>query len=249
MSEQPALLETGGSSDPRTSGPAQRGHSVQFYEDEAFLVETVTRYLAGALVLGESVFVIATPAHRARCREGLEAKGFDLARTTATGQLVMLDAAETLGKLMKSDEPDWKLFEAHVGALIERGIAASRARRARAFGEMVDLLWRDGKQQAALRLEAFWERLCSRNPLSLLCAYLMGHFYKESDAARFREVCGLHHHVPPPEGFAESHDRDAQMREVAFLQQRARALETELKRQALLEAQLRAAQEDADAAP
>ena len=49
----------------------------------------------------------------------------------------------------------------------------------RAYGEMVDVLWRRGEKSAALRLEELWNELQARRSFTLLCAYAMGKFYKE----------------------------------------------------------------------
>lgn len=40
-----------------------------------------------------------------------------------------------------------------------------------AFGEMVALLWADGKMDAAIKLEELWNDLAHTNSFSLLCAY------------------------------------------------------------------------------
>ena len=73
--------------------------------------------------------------------------------------------------------------------------------RVRAYGEMVDLLC-SSATRAAIRLEELWHDACEANSFSLLCAYAMGHFYKESDRAQFVHLCRMHSHVIPTEVLA-----------------------------------------------
>jgi hypothetical protein len=50
-------------------------HAVQLYEDEAFLIDTVAQYAAGALVSGNAFVFIATEAHRREVTVRLERGG------------------------------------------------------------------------------------------------------------------------------------------------------------------------------
>ena len=51
--------------------------------------------------------------------------------------------------------------------------AAQNGRRVRAFGEMVALLWSEGNQAAAIRLEELWNELALSQTFCLFCAYSM----------------------------------------------------------------------------
>ena len=62
----------------------------------------------------------------------------------------------------------------------------------RIFGQMVDVLWREGQQDAAIHLERLWNQLAHKQSFSLLCGYAMGDFYKDSN---FEDICGQHSHV------------------------------------------------------
>ena len=63
----------------------------------------------------------------------------------------------------------------------------------RAYGEMVDLLWRDGHSQAAIELEVLWNKLALSLDFALLCGYSMGSFYKQVD--QLESIRVLHSHV------------------------------------------------------
>jgi signal transduction histidine kinase len=106
---------------------------------------------------------------------------------------------------------------------------------------MVDLLWQDGNASAAVRLEELWNEAQESYGFSLLCAYVMGRFYKEGDASHFLQVCQAHTHVIPTEEFGNLDTPHARLREISVLQQRARALETEIQHRQELEQALREA--------
>ncbi|MGH8605920.1 MAG: hypothetical protein ACREX9_00365 [Gammaproteobacteria bacterium] len=55
----------------------------------------------------------------------------------------------------------------------------------RIYGQMVDILWKDGQQEAAIRLEMLWNQLANAKAFSLMCGYAMGNFYKD---ANFDEI-------------------------------------------------------------
>jgi hypothetical protein len=46
-------------------------HLVKFYETERFLVDTVSRFVASALMAGDAAIVIATATHRSAFAEAL----------------------------------------------------------------------------------------------------------------------------------------------------------------------------------
>jgi signal transduction histidine kinase len=218
--------------------PSSHTHAVQFYEDDGFLFDTVGHFLASGLQAGERVVAIATGDHRAGLTQRLHGAGFTDA--VESGQLVVLDARESLSKFMIGDMPNADLFRDWIGRVMTGMQTGARpVARVRAYGEMVDVLWREGNSRAAVRLEELWNDAGKEHAFSLLCAYVMGNFYKEGDQAKFFEVCRNHSHVIPTERFSELDDPNARLREISLLQQRARALETEIQHRAALESALR----------
>ncbi|HWZ92298.1 MAG TPA: ATP-binding protein, partial [Polyangiaceae bacterium] len=214
-------------------------HAVQFYDSDEFLFETVGDFLAEGLLAGDHAIVIATEEHRQGFTRRLAMRGIEAGATD--GRLTLLDARETLARFMVGDMPDRDLFRKLLARLMERPAAGSEpAPKLRAYGEMVDVLWRDGNRSAAIRLEELWNEAGQEHSFSLLCAYLLGNFYHEGDTAQFMDVCGRHSHVIPAEGFAQL-EVGARSAEVARLQQRARLLEGELEQRRALEASLREA--------
>jgi len=249
LKPQPATADASRAADVELRAvPSGSEHTVQFYEDEAFLRETVARYLGGGLIADEPIVVIATEPHRRDFLSSLTAKGFDVDRAAASGRLALFDARATLDTFMVDGMPEWEPFRSRIGAIIDASLAGSERKRVRWYGEMVDLLWREGNPQAALRLEELWNDLSRIQPFSLLCAYKMGNFFKEAHGEPFGRICQTHNRVLPAESYSEADDRDKRLREISILQQRARALETELKCRNELEEALRHARERAEAA-
>jgi PAS domain S-box-containing protein len=220
------------------AGAAQPRHAVQFYDREVALCDSVARFLGGGLAAGGPAIVIATADHLAALRDRLSAAHFDVDAACSTGRLTLLDAAETLSAFMAGGRPHWGPFRHVVGGTVARARRAHPGGLAHAYGEMVDLLWREGNEEGALELERFWNDLAKEHDFSLLCGYSMGNFLNASDGPGFEAVCGRHSHVLPAEGLPPLDDPSGLMREVSRLQQRSRALETELERRRQLEASL-----------
>jgi anti-sigma regulatory factor (Ser/Thr protein kinase) len=165
-------------------------HVVQFYEDESHLAHTVGAYLTRALDEGAIAVVIATEAHRSMFSTELERAGLDPAERSLNGSLILLDAAETLGRFVNGGQVDREAFRAIVGSVLRR--AAGTGRPVRAYGEMVALLWDAGDVLAAIELEKVWNELSDELPFSLVCAYPSASVEGHEHADALHEVCDLH---------------------------------------------------------
>jgi PAS domain S-box-containing protein len=204
-------------------------HAVQFYEDEQFLVERVAEFLAAGARAGEPCVAIATGEHNAAFAAQLRSLGVD------AEAVFFLDARTTMEQFLHRGMPNGERFRQVIGGTLERVNGAGG--RVRAYGEMVDLLWRDGEPDAAIKLEELWNDLANHYTFSLLCAYPMGNFYKESDSALFERICSTHNVVRPTER-SRTDDTGARDRRIAMLEQRAAALEVEVAHRKQLEAKL-----------
>ena len=163
---------------------------MQFYGTDTRLFSTVGGFLAEGMIHGEPALIIATEAHRNGVIAQLTERFVDVKKARQSGDLVLLDAQETLDLFMVDGAPDTKLFEANVGRFIEQSLLGRPGHVLRAYGEMVDVLWKDGQCDAAIRLEILWNKLATRFGFALLCGYAMGSFYKKTE--RLQEVCALH---------------------------------------------------------
>ncbi len=123
-----------------------RAHTVQFYGEDTFLMDELSRFIGTALGAGDAAVVIATRAHRDGLAQRLQARGLDVGRAAEQGRFVSLDAAETLAKIMPNGWPDAALFTEVLGSILgQAAAAAGENSRISAFGEMVALLWSQGK--------------------------------------------------------------------------------------------------------
>ena len=173
-------------------------HAVRFYEDDASLCRIVSRFVAEGLALDQPALIISTRPHLDCIVENLTAATIDVDALTRRGDLLLLDARETLATFMVNGQPDPDFFRASAGTALEK-VARGRKKTIRAYGEMVDVLWKDGLSAAAIKLEMLWNRLAHTHDFSLLCGYAMGNFYKD---ATIDDVRRHHTHVVSDNGAA-----------------------------------------------
>ena len=216
-------------------------HRVQFYEHEEFLYRVVAEFFGAGQKAGEPLVVIATEPHRRQLLAELGAGGFDVDRLQRSGQLTLLDAAESLAGFMVDGAPDRALFQAQIGSAVAKARSASRNGHIRAFGEMVDLLWQSGNSAAMIRIEELWNELGQDGSISLLCAYFVSTLDGPGRIEEFQQICAHHAHVIPSEGHSMVGDSSTRFDEVRRLQQRAQALEGEIEHRKRLEQALRGA--------
>jgi anti-sigma regulatory factor (Ser/Thr protein kinase) len=158
--------------------PDAGAHLVHFYEDDADLVARVADYLADGARRNETAVVIATPPH-------LDA----IAAQFPAGEVVALDAADTLARFMVDGVPDAERFDEVIGTTIRQ--ASAGGSRARAYGEMVALLWDEGNVTGALELERLWNGLLEDEGFTLFCAYPTS-IINDDQTDPLAQVCALH---------------------------------------------------------
>lgn len=180
---------------PLSVQPWLASHDVQFYESEDVLFSTVADYLATGVRLGQPIVVIATPEHRAGYRHALRARGINADELMEGRDAVWLDASTALASFMEGGRVDAELFGHTVGRVFESLRRNRRYVMIRAHGEMVDLLWREGKGEAALTLEDLWNDLAGHYAFSLLCTYSRQTLGKVSQGNGIERICGAHSRV------------------------------------------------------
>jgi signal transduction histidine kinase len=236
----PSLDAASSASLTHWSDHGHSSHAVQFYGEDSFLLDELSRFVGTALGAGDAAVVIATSDHRDGLNRRLKAWGLDTAKAIAQGRYVPLDALETLGKIMVGGVPDPARFAEVVGGVIARveAVIEGEPRRIAAFGEMVALLWTDGKPDAAIRLEQLWNDLAQTHSFSLRCAYPMSSFYRQEDGDVLLKICAEHSDVIPGESYTALVNQDERFRSITHLQQKAQALETEIAERRRVEAKL-----------
>jgi len=168
-------------------------HAVQFYGTDKSLFLTVAGFLSEGIVSGQPAIVIATPEHRVAIEEHLRDRLVDCDAARLRGELQFLDAEETLSLFMVEGKPDAERFEASVGSLVDLAVSGRPHTVVRAYGEMVDVLWKQGQTEAAINLEILWNKLALKHNFALLCGYAMGSFYKQT--RHLEEIAALHSEV------------------------------------------------------
>src|SRR5580700_1915203 len=222
------------------SQQGEHPHGVQFYSQDKFLLEELSEYVGNALRAGDAAVVIATEQHCDGLLPGLMAQGLDIAALLDAGRFVSIDAKQVLAAFMLDGWPHEGRFKDVVGGIVAKAVhcAGGVPPRAAIFGEMVALLWAEGKTEASIRLEQLWNELARTEPFSLFCAYPMSGFNREEDLGLLLKVCNEHSVVIPTESYMGLSSDDERLRSITQLQQKAKALETEISKHKRLQQEL-----------
>jgi PAS domain-containing protein len=175
--------------------PACR-HDVHFYETDSALGEELARHIGPALERDDTTIVIATKTHCKELRQALRVRGIDVKAALKAERYIERDASKTLALFMVGGVPNKKQFHNTIGGLVGRAIVQkATGKELVLFGEMVALLWADGKRDATVRLEELWNELGEQYSFHLLCAYPAKAFDSPEHKHMFFNICGEHTEV------------------------------------------------------
>lgn len=178
-------------------------HAMSYFPDPGQLAAEIASFVAEGLKAGEPAIVLTRPQHHALIAAELHTRGVDVDAAALAGDLLLLDAEQTLQDLMHgSDMPDAVLYHRAVGSAVA-SVLRGRPGPVRIFGDMVDLLWQRGQHDAAIRIEMLSNQLAVLHPISVICGYSMGHFLKRTQ--KLQQVEKLHGRIHEPRAVA--HDR------------------------------------------
>jgi hypothetical protein len=167
-----------------------QGHSVQFYKDDTFFfTESVAGFIKEGLQANDTVIIVATAHHREELQKVLTPEQM------AHDKLIFADAGELLAKFLVNDWPNDLRFKQVVGGMIAQ---ACQHGSVRVFGEMVAILWAEGKAQAAIHLEELWNTLIAEQSFVLLCGYPVSKFSGDNDSLKAISQLHNHAHVDAP---------------------------------------------------
>jgi hypothetical protein len=224
----------------------QIDHRAQFYVNDGYLCEAAARFLSDALRDSRPIVVITSSPRRDAIASLLLTDGFDLAPLGDSGKAAVCDAHEVLSQFMADGVPDPGRFTTVLSSLLDRcGAAADRT--AHVYGDMVEVLCREGNPSGAIQIEQLWNDLAKARSFSLMCSYALSSFPTAAHLRSFEEICGHHTHVLPTERYVNVGNDSNRLREITILQQRALVLEAELEHRKSLEQALRQAIADRDA--
>ena len=199
-------------------------HAVQVVADADELARAVAGYLDPGLRAGAPGVVIATEDHRPLIARELERRGWKPPALERRRLLSHHDAEETLDAFMREGSPDPEAFTRVVGGLLDEAAALFPGQTLRAFGEMADVLWSRGDEDAAVAVEELWDELARNRSFALLCGYHFDIFDLDIQRRALPELVRTHSHARPasdPAWLAEAVDRA--LREVAGPSGAARA--------------------------
>jgi hypothetical protein len=174
--------------------PISSSHAVHIYAESNDLIVHLSGIVASSLVVGDGVVIIAKETHQQQLLQELTGVGMEVERYLEQGLLTMRCAQETLASFMVNGVPEPGRFRAAVTKILEkaRERSSSKSKSLTVFGEMVALLWEEGNQAGALRLEELWNGALKEMPVRLHCGYPKHSF---TDAEELHEVCRLHSSV------------------------------------------------------
>ena len=173
---------------------AAHRHEVQFYSDDALLLDTFARFIAVALKFGRTAIVVITESHRDGLVSRLKARGLDVDAATQQGTYIQLDMNKTFSTFMVNDMPDSTRFFQVVGGLIEAAAktASQQHHGVVVCGEGTSVLWAEGKADAAIRVEQLWDEVGKTFGVDILCGYALSSFHGEKDEHVFQRICAEH---------------------------------------------------------
>jgi len=157
------------------------------------MLRNVSRFLQSALARNEATILIATPEHRTAFYSALAAAGHDLQTLRASEQLLALDAQSCLDVFMVENMPDADRFKRLIDPLLKKAISCFGT--VAAFGEMVNLLWKQGHVLAAVRLEELWNEAIGRIGFCLMCSYHLDPLNESWE--NLQQIYRCHSHIDP----------------------------------------------------
>lgn len=202
-------------------------HVAQFFESGDHWSVVLARQLRAAHESGAVYMLIASEGRRKALAEATD---------VPDDVLVWLDAESLIEEIVVGERVDPAAF----ARLVERELAShDETQSIWVFDETVDLLWGDGKLEAALHLESMWDQLLARRAATRTCGLSLHSFDDVSHSHAFEQLCDAHTSVMPAESYFEASTDSERLRLVAHLQHRSGTLRTEARRRKRAEEALR----------
>jgi len=172
-------------------------HKAGFYADEATMLSAWTESARTALAAGHTVVVLTIDSRRGEMHQRLKTGGIDLDGAIREQRYVALDPSSVLSRFMINDWPDELLFQKAVTPIVVDTLKTSTARYPRALvcGECAPTLVREGKEDAAVRVEQLWDKLAQAYEVDTHCAYLLDSPSRAHQESVFRRINAVHTEV------------------------------------------------------
>ncbi|PSJ16056.1 MEDS domain-containing protein [Nitrosomonas supralitoralis] len=175
--------------------PAPRHHIVQVCENEISQADILTDFIKDGLLKGEAVIVIVNIVLRKTIISKLSLAGLHLQNFKDNSQIKFLDTDFLISSLFIDGAIEKQTF--HKLCALPLYEAQLKFRKARAFGDLVDVLWKNGQQVAALMLEEMFNNLYNREKVAILCIYLLNSLDSNNLEGALERICKYHTHSIP----------------------------------------------------
>jgi DNA-binding NarL/FixJ family response regulator len=171
-----------------------RRHEVGFYSDDRHLLDNLTQFVGAALKIGNAAIVVGTESHRDSLLSRLQTFGIDIGTAIEEGRYIAWDAAFALSAFMVNGMLDPGRFLKLLGGLIATAAEAAKEGQSRVavFGECVQLLWMQGKAEAAIEMEKLGNELVKTYDVDILCGYSLSGVQGGMDKQIFQRICAEH---------------------------------------------------------
>ena len=196
MSTVEAILEDSqtierGETDTGSRHCVQFDHQVQFYSDDATLVETGEHFLRAAVNSHDAAIAVVTRSHLRQLLPRLKSGGSRAGQAIEQGSFLQLDAEELASGILSDGVARWR---SSLIQTLESAAAATRRARPRVavFGECAGLLWEAGHIDSAMDLEQLGAEIVNTMSVSIMCAYPLLSADHDHD---FKAVCAHHRAV------------------------------------------------------
>jgi DNA-binding NarL/FixJ family response regulator len=169
-------------------------HEVDFYSDDAALVDGFSRVIEAALKAGTAVILIASDAHHRLILNRFRKNAVDVDAAIEKGSYLSVAAADALDAIMDHEIPDATRCGILLSDLVIKAAKAATAKSARVAicGECAPTLLVEGKVDAAIRLEHLWDETTREHDVDTLCGYLWSAFPEGESNTIFRRICAEH---------------------------------------------------------
>jgi DNA-binding NarL/FixJ family response regulator len=177
---------------PRNQKTAS-GHEVQFYSDDAFLLDRLTRLVGAALDGGGVVVAFAAGPHRHSFVERLQARGLDIHAAMRRGTYSLMDVAETISAFMVNGRLDPIRYLEGMADLVESALRAAPSDHPRVavYGEIAVPLLAQGNVDAVIQIEQLSNEFANEYELDILCMY-PARSYRGKEAGVLESIRAAH---------------------------------------------------------
>jgi len=175
-------------------GDADHCHDVAFYPNDESFIHGFASFAKSALRAGNPVVVVASKSHRTGILRRLRNESVDVDSAIQRGLFIEADAAEVLSTFMENAMPVANRVEAAANRLIAKAVQASSGHSSRIAicGELAPTLLAEGKTDAAMIVESYFDAVVRAHNLDVLCGYVLDTFPPERQRRIVDRICAEH---------------------------------------------------------